>query len=216
MMPAMRLEYPVLVLNGAVEWTADLAGLVRRASPLFAADGGANALARLGLMPDTVIGDLDSISSGVRAWIGEDRIVRRSDQSTTDFEKALDVIFRERGHSRLTVLAASGGRIDHGIGNLAVLAREARGVDLLLRSDRQQLIATSEPLDLDAVPGETWSFWSFDDDTRLSLRGVQWPLERRPIHVVRHASVSNVAVDHRIRIEPHDGTVVACRHFGTP
>ncbi|HHQ48210.1 MAG TPA: thiamine pyrophosphokinase, partial [Acidobacteria bacterium] len=70
----------VLVANGPLVWTEELAALAASAEPLLAADGGANSLARLGLTPVAVIGDMDSISEATARWLGTDRLVRREDQ----------------------------------------------------------------------------------------------------------------------------------------
>lgn len=216
MMVAMVTQAPVLVLNGKLEWNTELVRIARQANPLFAADGGANALARLGLRPESVIGDLDSISSSVRAWLGDERLVYRQDQEHTDFEKALEFVFNERHLPRLTVLAAMGNRFDHTVCNLGILARHARGPNLVLRSVHQQVLATSNAIELAARPGETWSFWSFGSDTRLSVAGVRWPIRDHRIGVDINPSISNQATGTMLRIEPHGGTVVACRQLACP
>ena len=52
----------VLVANGRFRWNAELADRAASAPVLLAADGGANALAELGLRPNAVVGDLDGIA----------------------------------------------------------------------------------------------------------------------------------------------------------
>ena len=151
----MKQPTPVLVLNGDLSWTKYLADLVRNAPLLLAADGGANTLARLGVCPDAVVGDLDSINPGTRTWIGDERLVHRPDQQRTDFEKGLAFAFEESGVDRLFVLGALGGRLDHTIGNLGVLARQTLGPDLVLITESERVLATSASLDLEAIPGET-------------------------------------------------------------
>ena len=105
---------------------APSAGSPRLALGLFNGSG-ANHLAAIGLRPAAVIGDLDSIRSGIRAWVGENRLVHRPDQNRTDLDKALDFAFAELGLARLTVLAATGGRCDHEQANLGLLARLGLG-----------------------------------------------------------------------------------------
>jgi thiamine pyrophosphokinase len=202
---------PVLVLNGSLEWTAAVAAIARRGDPLYAADGGANALSRLGLRPQCVIGDLDSISAATRAWLGEDRLVHRPDQNHTDFAKALRYLYDEIGLTSLTVLGAIGDRVDQTASNLGLLARHARGPDLILRTDRQMVLATSQPLELEATPGETWSFWSFDSTTRVSLGGVAWPLTKHPVGLAAQPSISNRASCETVRVVPRGGVVVVSR-----
>ena len=99
----------LLIANGALDWSETLAAMAAAARPLLAADGGANHLGRIGLRPAAVIGDLDSITPGIRAWVGEDRMVRRPDQDRTDLDKALEYAFSDLGLDGLAVLGATGG-----------------------------------------------------------------------------------------------------------
>ncbi len=210
----MHDHRPILVLNGSLRWTTALATLARAARPLIAADGGADALARVGLRPDAVVGDLDSLSTATRAWLGESILIHRTDQDCTDFEKALSHAFTDLGLEQLTVLGALGGRIDHTAGNLGILARESRGPDLVFRSEDEILLATTESLVLDAVPGETWSFWTYSPATMVTLEGLRWPIERQPLAIDHRPSISNEAIAHKLRVIPENGTVVACRNLG--
>ncbi len=61
----------VVVANAPLAWSESLVSLIRDARMVIAADGGANHLARIGVKPVAVIGDLDSIRPEVRAWLGE-------------------------------------------------------------------------------------------------------------------------------------------------
>jgi len=203
----------VLVANGRFRWTVELAERAASATVLLAADGGANALADIGLRPDGVIGDLDSIRPGVRRWLGEERMVARPDQDRTDLDKALEYALEERGLDGVTVLGALGGRIDHAIGNLGLLARRAMGDRLPLVGPDHRVVAVREPAELVAVPGETWSFWTFDPGVRVSLEGVRWPVTGCPLDVGGRPSISNRAAATSVAVEPIGGAVIAMRWF---
>jgi thiamine pyrophosphokinase len=184
------------------------------AKPLLAADGGANHLARIGLRPTAVVGDLDSISTETRAWLGEDCMVHRPDQDRTDLDKALEYAFDEIGTTNLIVLAALGGRSDHDLGNLGLLARLAKGERLVFESADQTVLAVAGEVSLRAHPGETWSFWTFDPTVRVTVEGVRWPLENAAIDVVSQPSISNKATSDEVRIRTTGGAVVVTRHHG--
>jgi thiamine pyrophosphokinase len=201
----------ILVANAPLKWSPKLAAIAASGHPLLATDGGANHLARLGLRPKAVVGDLDSISDATRAWLGEDRMVHQPDQDRTDLDKALAYVFDEFGITHLTVLAALGGRTDHDLGNLGLLARRAMGERLVFKTEEQQVLAVAGEADLAAKPGETWSFWTFDPVVRVSVEGVRWPLVDAEICAGSTLTISNEAVSDKVHIKARDGSVIVLR-----
>ena len=202
---------PVLVAGAPLIWTAGLAAIAAAGEPLLAADSGADHLARLGLRAEAVIGDLDSLSAATRSWLGEEAMVPRPDQERTDLDKSLSYAFEELGLERLTVLAATGGRVDHELANLGLLARFGMGDDLRFESELETLIAVRGELVLAAEPGETWSFWTFEPAVRVSTEGVKWPVENVSLHLCARPSVCNLAVADRVRVRAEGGSVLVMR-----
>jgi len=209
----MEFPAPTLVLNGVINWNAALRRQVERAHPLLAADGGANALNQLGRRPSVIIGDLDSVRPEILQELPASSLRRRPDQNSCDFEKALDYIFREAALEELTVLGALGGRPDHSMMNLGILARECRGTNLIFCLEGAIVLALEGMAELEARPGETWSFWSFDPAVRLSLEGVRWPLEGASVHIEGRPSLSNEATAEKVKILAEGGAVLICRNL---
>jgi thiamine pyrophosphokinase len=209
----MEESRPLMVANAPMRWHPRLAAMATSADPLLAADGGANHLASIGLRPAAVIGDLDSVSRETRAWLGEECMVDRPDQDRTDLDKALEYAFDELGIRNLTVLAALGGRTDHDLGNLGLLARLAMGDRLVFETADQTVQAVDGEASLAAIPGETWSFWTFDPDVRVTIDGVRWPIENASIDAGTRPSISNEAIDKNIRVCSTNGSVVVIRRY---
>ncbi|MCG6947861.1 MAG: thiamine diphosphokinase [Acidobacteria bacterium] len=206
-------EGSLLVANAPLKWHPRLARMASTASPLLAADGGANHLARIGLRPEKVIGDLDSISTSARAWLGEPSMLHLPDQSRTDLDKAVAYAFDEMGVERLTVLAALGGRTDHDASNLGLLARLAMGERLVFEDVGQRVLALIGEAALLAAPGEAWSFWTFDPAVRVSIDGVRWQVRDADLSAGTTPSISNEATGEEIRIQATGGAVVVARHY---
>ena len=202
---------PLLVAGAPLNWTPRLAAMAAAAAPLLAADGGADHLARLGLRPAAVIGDLDSISPETRAWLSEESLIERPDQDRTDLDKALEYAFENLGVEDVTVIAALGGRVDHELGNLGLLARLAMGEQLVFEGADHRVLAISGEATLAAHPGETWSFWTFDPTVRVTVDGVRWPIENATIDAGGRPSISNEAVDDLVRVRATGGAVVVMR-----
>ena len=202
-----------MVANAPLRWHPRLARMAAPASPLLAADGGANHLARLGLRPARVIGDLDSIGADTRAWLGEQCMLHLPDQDRTDLDKAVAFAFDDLRVDRLTVLAALGGRTDHDVGNLGLLARLAMGDRLVFEGAEQQILALTGEAELVAVPNETWSFWTFDPAVKVTIEGVRWPVVDADLSAGCRPSISNEATDGEIHIWAIGGAVIVARHY---
>jgi thiamine pyrophosphokinase len=203
----------LLVANAPLRWHPRLAAQATAAEPLFAADGGANHLARLGLRPRAVVGDLDSIRSEIRAWLGEQCMVHRPDQDRSDLDKALEYAFDEVGIERLTVLAALGGRTDHDLGNLGLLARLAMGERLVFEDTDRRILAVAGEAELPALPGEIWSFWTFDPAVRVTIDGLRWPIENAALDAGNRPSISNQTISDGLNVRASGGAVVISRQF---
>lgn len=76
---------------------------------LVAADGGAEAALAQGVMPEAIIGDLDSLDPALRHSLPSNRLHPVSEQDSTDFEK---VLMRARAPLLLGV-GFTGKRRDH-------------------------------------------------------------------------------------------------------
>jgi thiamine pyrophosphokinase len=90
-------------------------------SYIIAADGGYALLERRGITPDLIIGDFDSLG-----WVPQSGEVLRLpvEKDDTDLAVALREAF-SRGYSSITVYGALGGRLDHTLANLQLIAAAA-------------------------------------------------------------------------------------------
>ena len=182
-----------MVANAPWRWHVPFVELVRGAECVLAADGGANHLARIGVRPDAVVGDLDSIRPGVRSWVGEGRMVVRADQDFTDLHKTLEFAFEERHARQVIVLAATGGRLDHDLENLALLARWASRGSLELRDERHRVVPVLGQTELATTAGQGISLMPVGRCEKVFTRGLHWELNGEPLDLSGRTSVSNLA-----------------------
>lgn len=215
-MSRMANSPSVLVAAAPLRWSQRLVELAASASHLLAADGGANHLARVGLRPSMVIGDLDSITDRTARWVGPSAMLRDPDQDRTDLEKALAYAFEKLRVDSLIVLGGLGGRIDHTIGNLGLLARFGAGERLVLEDTEHRVWAVRDALSLRSSPGETWSFWTFDPAVRVTIVGVAWPLEDQHVDAGGRPSISNVAISDQVQVRARGGSVIVMRFISDP
>src|SRR5262249_7408219 len=114
-----------LVFAGGDPVDEDVAArLPTGAATVVAADSGVEHALALGCTVDLVVGDFDSADpDAVDAAVTAGAEVRRYPQAKdkSDLELALDAA-HERGASRLIVVGGAGGRLDHLLANMLLLA----------------------------------------------------------------------------------------------
>jgi thiamine pyrophosphokinase len=114
----------VVVLAGGDAVSPPLPRPLDAADLVVAADGGYGSAAILGLSVDLLVGDLDSIAPAdlAAAERAETRIERHpTAKDRTDLALALDAVLAG-GPARVTVVGGHGGRLDHLLANVALLA----------------------------------------------------------------------------------------------
>ena len=198
----------VVVANAPWRWCAPFVEIVRGAECVLAADGGANHLARIGVRPEAVVGDLDSVRPEVRRWVGEERMVLRPDQEFTDLHKTLAYAFDERGARQVTVLAATGGRLDHDLENLALLARWASRGSLDLRDERHRVVPVLDRTELATTSGQGISLMPVGRCERVWTKGLHWELAGEPLDLAGRTGVSNLAEGERTEIRVEGGALL--------
>ena len=113
------MAYERCVIFGAGEYYEGPAPAIEKGMLAIAADGGLDHMRAMGLSPDFVIGDFDSLSGDVPDG---DRSVRLPPQKDDpDLLSALKVGW-SRGAREFHIYGALGGRIDHTIANMQLMA----------------------------------------------------------------------------------------------
>ncbi|HYR95044.1 MAG TPA: thiamine diphosphokinase [Methylomirabilota bacterium] len=168
------------------------------AALVVAADGGSLTLDRWGVVPDLLVGDLDSVSSEKAAELGRRgaRIIPyppQKDQS--DLELAMRHAL-ESGADDIVILGAFGGRLDHALANVLLLADPAyRGVGIRAIQGESQIRAAYGPSEM-ALRGPAGSLVTLlpvrADANGVRSRGLLYPLNRETLHFGRSRGLSNI------------------------
>jgi thiamine pyrophosphokinase len=168
---------------------------------VIAADGGADTAADLGFRVDLAVGDFDSIGPG-----GIDRLrsagVRVEAASTAKDESDTELAIRAalaRGADALTVVGGLGGRPDHLLANLSLLALPEladRSVVLLDESTRVRLIRGPGRQELAGRVGDLISLLPLGSAVDGVLTGgLAWALHDEPLSLGPARGLSNVRVE---------------------
>ncbi len=184
MTPRLRYDAPVLLVGGGPLDAELVHGVAARTTGIVAADGGADGLAALGLRPDAVIGDLDSLQDPA-GW-GDVPVHHVDDQDSTDFEKCLQRI------AAPLVLATgfTGARIDHQLAAMSTLVAHPGRV--LIVDPVDICFRWRAGLRLDVAAGTRVSLFPMGP-VRGRSTGLRWPIDGLELTPAGRVGTSNVA-----------------------
>lgn len=181
----VHADTAILLVGGGALGSGEVARVSGLYHGVVAADGGADAALAHGLIPDHVIGDLDSISEAARARAGHLHPV--AEQDSTDFEKCLTRI----SAPLVLGLGFLGRRVDHELAALATLARlEAPRCILVGTHDVVARVPARLALELEA--GTRVSLFPMGA-ARGTSRGLAWPLDGLTLAPDGQIATSNAA-----------------------
>ncbi len=144
---------------------------------IIAADGGINACMQFMIKPDCLIGDLDSYDHSSRKEMPDIKILRISDQNTTDMQKALNYAC-SLNPTRIDVIGAFGKRVDHTIGNILILHGYTADIPLFMHENFGSLsVIFPGTTQLSNSIGNTISLFALQPVNNLRLQGFEFPLE---------------------------------------
>jgi thiamine pyrophosphokinase len=190
------------------------------AETVVAADGGLLRARALGLGVDVVVGDLDSATPEALAAAEAEgaRIVRHPQaKDATDLELALDEVVA-LGARRVLVVASAGGRLDHLLGSVLLLAEERyAGLELdALVGDALVHVVRGERT-LRGAPGELLTLVPLGGAADgVTTDGLEYPLRGETLAPGTTRGVSNVFLETEAHVTLERGVLLAIRPQGAP
>lgn len=179
---------------------------------VIAADSGLHHALDMGIAVDLVVGDLDSadplrVESAVNA--GAEVISYPADKDETDLELALGLAVA-RGASQMIVVGALGGRLDHLLANMALLAsgRWADQTIELLDSEAHMWIVRGTR-QLTVAAGATVTLLAAAGPATVTTSGFQWDLTDHLLVPGGSLGVSNVARGAGPTVTAASGVIIA-------
>ena len=187
---------------------------------IVAADGGARSALAVGLRPDLVVGDGDSLGpDGTVAVVAAGIPLERSpvDKDESDTELAVCACLA-RGATSITIIGAFGGRLDHALANIWLLGLPALGerpIQLLDGRTRVRLIRAPGPngspvaLRCDGRPGDLVSLLPLGERVDgITTEGLRYPLADEPLVLGPARGLSNVRLGATARVTVRHGRLL--------
>ncbi len=205
----------LIFANGEMTCPETVLPLAATAKMIIAADGGLAHIQALGLHPDLLIGDLDSVSPEQIHWAEEQGAeVRRFpvNKDETDLELAL-LAAVETGCRHFIIVSALGGRLDQTLANIFLLNLPVLAhLDVRIDDGKQEVMLIQSAADLQGNPGDTVSLLPISPIARgITTTGLQYPLTDENLLFYRSRGISNEMLSSMARVEIQSGILI-CIH----
>lgn len=167
----VHVQEPITLVGAGDVADGDISDVRRIAPRVFAADGGGHACLDAGVMPERVIGDMDSGEALVERGVPAERIMKIAEQDSTDFDKAL----RHISAPLVIGVGFAGARIDHQLACFNTLVRRAAWRCVIVGQEEVVFVAPPR-LELPLAAGTRVSLFPMREGRGRSL-GLRWPIE---------------------------------------
>ena len=207
----------LIVLGGDLPSPPLLRRCASEAELTIAADRGLEAFEAAGVLPDLLLGDMDSVSAGTLARREGSTEMERlpCEKDDTDGGHAMEVAL-SRGATEITILGALGGRMDHALANLMLLMRANEGGAFAqILDERVRIVRIDGEITLRGAKGDTISLIPIGDAHGVTLEGCYYhSREALSFDFVHPLGVSNVVTDDEARITVKAGDLLLFHHYG--
>lgn len=177
---------------------------------VVAADSGLDLAIEIGLTPDAIVGDMDSIADQSRIDAFPDAFVARYPQEKdyTDTEIACDYL-RNSGVQRITIVGGGGGRLDHLLGIVSLFERDAHPARWL--NHRDEVLSIDTEIVIECAVGDLVSLFPVGCQ-RCTMRseGLKWPLDELEWRK-GDVGISNECIGERCRVTMTEGRLILVR-----
>lgn len=205
----------IVVVTGGDAPPARLAAVRPAGAPVVAADGGVDHALALGWPVHVAVGDFDSVSAAGRAELERSgaRVERHpAAKDRTDLELAIDRAVA-LGARQVIVVGGAGGRLDHLLGNVVVLASPAfADVEVTALMGEAVVHVVRRAQRLEGVPGELVSLLALHEPaTDVRTEGLAYPLRGEVLLPGSSRGVSNVLTAPVARVAIGGGVLLVVR-----
>ena len=203
-----KAGYEALVIcNGEVLSKKGMTPLLREKPFIVCADGGANKARRLGIVPDLIIGDLDSVSPATRKFFSDVETIRIKSQYSTDLEKTLDYLLKHRYRSAI-IVGAMGGRPDHSFANFSILKKYHKRIRLLFSDASCDIQIVDRKIAFESRIGSVVSLMPLGRCEGITTTGLEFPLHGESLELGIREGASNKVISSPVKISVKKGSLL--------
>ena len=172
---------------------------------LIVVDGALELTHRLGIQPDYIVGDFDTVDQGLLRFYDKNIILRHPpEKDQTDTELAIETALKAQCRS-LAFLGATGSRLDHSLANIFLLqSLLEKQIDAVIVNENNKLYLKNKGFVLERkkVCGDYVSLLPLSETVEnVTLKGFKYPVQNLTFYREKTLGVSNEITEEKAIVE---------------
>ena len=185
-----------IVLNGQMPDDHVLVNQIIDSGFIIAVDGSANKLIDLGIIPDVIIGDFDSLQA---KRIKNVKLIETPDQNKTDFRKTLDWCI-EKNILNISIFGISGKSDDHFLANYYTLCDFSEKISWRAFTDFSVISPCTGNREFESYKGQKVSLFCMKGSSTITSKNLEYPLKSYQLKPSDEA-VRNISIAEQFEIK---------------
>ena len=185
-----------VILNGQMPTDDTIINQITNSDYIIAVDGSANKLFDLEIIPDVIIGDLDSLQNINNKNI---ELVKTPNQNKTDFRKTLEWCI-EKNILNISIFGISGESEDHFLGNYYTLSDFGEKISWKAFTDFSVISPCMGNKKFESFKGQKVSLFCMKGSSIVNSENLEYPLQSYHLKPSDDA-VRNLSLEDHFTIE---------------
>ena len=185
-----------VILNGQMPTDDTIINQITNSDYIIAVDGSANKLFDIEIIPDVIIGDLDSLQNIKNKDI---ELVETPNQNKTDFRKTLEWCI-EKNILNISIFGISGESEDHFLGNYYTLSDFGEKISWKAFTDFSVISPCVGNKKFESFKGQKVSLFCMKGSSTVNSENLEYPLKAYQLQPSEDA-VRNISLKDNFTIE---------------
>ncbi len=181
----------------------------RRAITIIACDGASDFLKTAGVIPNVIIGDLDSAKPETLKYFSKKKVIIKkvSDQNRNDLEKAIMFALSKKFRV-INIIGLSGKRLDHTLNNLSILKKFFRKAKIRIYENGFVGEIICKSAEFECKIGDTVSLIPLPKAVSVTTKGLKYPLKNGTLEFGIREGALNETVGKNVTINLKSGELL--------
>ncbi len=165
-----------IIANGSINDYVWHKQIIDNCDVIICADGGANHAIKLDVIPDFVIGDLDSITVTTKKILTDNnhtKIIHDPNQDKTDLQLAIELA-TTLDPKELIILGAIGDAMDHTLANIFTLDEINQNIPAKIIDEKNELTLVKNEITITGEKNSIISVIPLTDTEGLTYENLKW------------------------------------------